>query len=159
MTGRDLLPPNKDLPGCVGVDKAANVFCALAGDGRVAEQPGLTSLHTLFLREHNRIAEALQNLNPTVKAEEVYQKARKIVGAEWQHIVYNEYLPLITGKAFYDSKNLGPTAPYKYDLGVNAAIVNVFAAAAFRFGGIQRYRTGLLGQPRTLLYEIFPKFK
>ncbi len=134
VTGRDLLPPNKDLTQCAGMDAEQNIFCGLAGDGRVAEQPGLTSLHTLFLREHNRIVEELRALCPSSSAVEIFQKARKIVGAEWQHISYNEYLPQITGEALYNANNLSPNAPYAYDATVDASIANIFAAAAFRFG-------------------------
>ena len=37
--------------------------CRVAGDQRVNEQPGLTALHTVWVREHNRLAEQLHNLN------------------------------------------------------------------------------------------------
>ncbi|XP_038066780.1 uncharacterized protein LOC119736842 [Patiria miniata] len=134
VTGRELLPPDEDLAGCAGVDASAGIYCGKAGDGRAAEQPGLTSLHTLFLREHNRIAAQLLNLDPSLSAYDVYQKARRIVGAEWQHIMYNEHLPLIIGEKLYRSAGLSPDAPYAYDPAVDATISNVFAAAAYRFG-------------------------
>jgi hypothetical protein len=98
----------------------------LAGDTRADENPELTSLQTLFVREHNRVAAQIAQANPGLSDEQVYQKARAIVIAEVQAITYNEWLPTLLG---------GPIAPYRgYNPRVNPSIANEFAAAAFRFG-------------------------
>lgn len=55
-----------------------------AGDDRANENLALTSLHTLLLREHNRLARALAHLNPHWNGERLYQEARKIMGAYFQ---------------------------------------------------------------------------
>ncbi len=67
------------------------------GDGRVNEHIGLTAIHTMFHRYHNWMEEGLHHINPHWDGETLYQEARKIVGAIWQRIVYNEYLPLVLG--------------------------------------------------------------
>jgi hypothetical protein len=99
----------------------------LAGDVRANENPGLISLQTLFVREHNRIATALAAKNPRLSDEALYQKARSTVIAELQWIVYKEYLPALLG-----TNSLRGYTGYKPT--VNPSISNEFATAAYRFG-------------------------
>ena len=62
------------------------------------EQPLLTVMHTIWMREHNRVANALYSIYGASKTDEFYyQEARRIVIAEFQHITYNEYLSVILG--------------------------------------------------------------
>ena len=113
------------------VSKCGERFpCFVAGDKRANEQLGLLSMHTLWMREHNRIAKSLGELNPGWNGERIYQETRKIVGAEMQHITFNKWLPKIIG-----TKAIERMRRYeKYDPNVDASVVNVFATAAFRFG-------------------------
>uniref|UniRef100_A0A0K0FL11 Peroxidasin-like protein (inferred by orthology to a human protein) n=1 Tax=Strongyloides venezuelensis TaxID=75913 RepID=A0A0K0FL11_STRVS len=107
------------------------IRCFLAGDFRANEQLGLTSLHTIFLREHNRIAGKFVQINPNWDGETIYQETRKIIGAVIQHITYEHWLPKVLGNDGM-KHYLGE---YKgYDSTVNPGITNAFATAAFRFG-------------------------
>ncbi len=101
----------------------------VAGDRRTNEQPGLTVLHTAFMREHNRLAGLLASLHPRWDDETVYQEARRIVGAEMQAITYNEFLPTLLGRALPRYRG------YRAD--VNPGLSNLFATAAYRFGHSQ----------------------
>ena len=102
----------------------------VAGDERANEQLGLTIMHTVWLREHNRIARGLARINPCWTDERLYQETRKIVGAMHQVITFNEFLPLVFGRFFrrYIPHYRG------YNPYVDATIPNAFAAAAYRFG-------------------------
>ena len=120
----NLLPFNiEGLPNAGG--PAPTLF--LAGDVRANEQVGLTAMHTLFVREHNRLAEQYASENPNWDGEQIYQKAREIVGAQMQVITYNEYLPALLGRRAL-SRYGG------YDREVNAHIANMFSSAAYRYG-------------------------
>lgn len=57
----------------------------------------LVTIHTIWMREHNRIATILSNLNPAWSSETLFQEARRIVIAELQHITYSEFLPTLLG--------------------------------------------------------------
>ena len=130
------------LPDCP--KSTATHFCAcaieacpekyIAGDTRVNEQPMLTLMHTLWIREHNRIAEQLRGINKCWDAEKVFQETRKIVIAMMQHITYRLYLPVLLGPAGFQSY-IGFESIY--DSKVQSGIINSFSTAAFRFGHSQ----------------------
>uniref|UniRef100_A0A3P9KYW7 Peroxidasin n=1 Tax=Oryzias latipes TaxID=8090 RepID=A0A3P9KYW7_ORYLA len=130
-TGKPLLPFSPGPPTeCMRDENESPIPCFLAGDHRANEQLALTAMHTVWFREHNRIATELLRLNPHWDGDTIYYEARKIVGAQMQHITYSHWLPKILGEV--GMKMLGP---YKsYDPNVNAGIFNAFATAAFRFG-------------------------
>lgn len=108
----------------------ANVNCFVAGDIRANEQIGLTAMHTLWMREHNRLATEIKRINRHWDGETVYQEARKIVGAQMQHITYKHWLPNVLGPI-----GMQMLGEYKgYDSTVNPGISNEFATAALRFG-------------------------
>ncbi|XP_053709696.1 eosinophil peroxidase-like [Synchiropus splendidus] len=109
---------------------AREVPCFIAGDSRVDENFALTSIHTLFLREHNRLARQLKRLNPDWESETLYQETRKIMGAYTQVFVFRDYLPHIVGNVAM-RRHLGRYPGY--DPTVNPSISNVFATAAYRF--------------------------
>ncbi|QDU50715.1 peroxidase family protein [Gimesia panareensis] len=99
----------------------------LAGDIRANENVALTSMQTLWVREHNRIASELAAANPDLTDEELYQQARQIVIGELQAITFNEFLPALFGP--------GVVEEYRgYDSAVDPSIANEFSTAAYRFG-------------------------
>jgi peroxidase len=98
-----------------------------AGDVRANENIELTALETLFVRNHNLIAGQLQQQHPGWTDEQIYQEARKINIAEYQDIIYNEWIPAVLGSTAL-------SAYTGYNPNVNATISNEFSTVAYRFG-------------------------
>lgn len=68
---RNLLPQGTQEPQCRSA--AAGLSCFVAGDTRNNEHPGMAVIHTVWMREHNRIAEALHRLNNRWNDERIFQ--------------------------------------------------------------------------------------
>lgn len=104
----------------------------LAGDPRATEQVALAALHTLWAREHNRLARELKREHhPEWNDDQLFAKARQLVIAEIQHITYHEWLPALLGTEAY--RGYIGTPHFK---GATPAplIFAEFAGALFRMG-------------------------
>jgi hypothetical protein len=110
-----------------------NSILFAAGDVRANENIELTAMQTLFVRNHNRLAEELQALNPhgcgfsSWTDENLYQEARKLNIATEEMITYNEFLPATLGP-----KALPEYTGYKNS--IDAGIATEFSTVGFRFG-------------------------
>ena len=107
----------------------------LAGDARANENPGLITMHTLWAREHNRIARSNALQNKGCSSDAIFNTARHIVTSQIQNIMYNQYLPEIVGMKFYNDMSIGKYEGYNYYVKPN--IPNAFASAVFRYGHSQ----------------------
>ena len=119
--------PNGMLSMANDAHRVADNKMLAAGDVRANENIELTSLQSVFVREHNRWADKLAAQNPKLTDGELYLRARAIVIGEIQSITYNEWLPTLLGPA--------GLAPYRgYNTRVDPELSNEFSTAAFRFG-------------------------
>lgn len=112
--------------------------CFRIPDIRNQLSPTITVLHTLLVREHNRLATILEKLNPHYSDESLFQLARKINIAQYQKIVYYDWLPLVLGSDFaYAHDLVHDVRPYDYvndyDQSWTPAAYAESAAAAFRY--------------------------
>lgn len=128
-----LMPQVTHMKEC----RSPSGYCFYAGDTRASEQPALAAVHTIYLREHNRITEELHRINPHWDDETLYQQARRILSAMNQHVAYSEFLPRLIGTTLVNAYGLGlQNEGYYagYDPSCEVSVYNEFAAAAFRFG-------------------------
>ncbi|XP_014205752.1 peroxidase-like [Copidosoma floridanum] len=136
---RLLLPASTNpFDGCNRqLELARGRYCFASGDVRANENLHLTTMHLLWARQHNRLANQFSQINPNWNDEIIYQEVRRIVGAQIQHIAYTEFLPIVIGKTEMSAHDIKPLAegfrPKNDSDNINPAIANNFAAAAFRF--------------------------
>lgn len=95
----------------------------------------LENLRLLFVMEHNRIVDALAEINSHFDDSLLYNEARRITIAEYNHITFKEYLPVVMGEELVKKHSLnpgaeGPAAGYIKE--VNPGILNSFAVASYR---------------------------
>ena len=57
--GKMMMPTTKTNKEC----KAESGKCFVAGDIRASEQPALAAMHTIFLREHNRMVDEMARVS------------------------------------------------------------------------------------------------
>lgn len=139
VNGQHWLPVMQNFEGECGTrDQCYNV-----PDKRNRFTPTIAVVHTVLVREHNRLAEQLALLNPHYSEERLYQEARKINIAQYQKIIYYDWLPGVLSS--YQTNLNGLTYPYSeesndyvndYDESVNAGPFAEFASAAFRYGHV-----------------------
>ena len=107
------------------IDPSTGMF--IFGDPRGTENPDLTSVQTLLIREHNWHVARLTAQYPAWTGEQLYQRARALVIAEEQIITYKEWVPKVVGA--------GAIPAYTgFKDNIDATIRIEFAAAAMRFG-------------------------
>lgn len=86
-------------------------------------------LGKIFVTEHNRLARELHKLNPLWNDEYLYQEARKINIAQYQHIVYWDLLPPLIGSRAMKKWDL-ISSKYEYFEGyshyVDPSVANAF---------------------------------
>lgn len=107
-----------------------------AGDTRLNQNMALTFLHTLFVREHNKICDEiisnniLYKLLPRQFDDLIFERARRLNIAKYQHIVYEQYLPTVYGEYFSDK-----VGDYdSYQPMTDPSTSNLFSNVAFRYG-------------------------
>lgn len=108
----------------------------VAGDGRVNENITLTPIHTIWHREHDwqvdRITEMVAS-RPDAHLwtpDAIFEAAKIIVEAEYQRVVYTEFLTAMSG-------NIGGSGNHGfggYDPNVDPSISEEFAHAVYRVG-------------------------
>ncbi len=112
--------PTIERVGMLRAIPNADDVVVITGDKRANENIALTTVQTLFAREHNRIVDLL----PTELSEQrKFELARQLVIATQQYITYNEFLPAV---------GVLIDMPNGYKPGVDASVTHEFATVGYR---------------------------
>lgn len=131
-------PPRPENPESQCPLGRSGGICYEFGDIRGNQNPGLTVLQIVFLREHNRLARELRKLNSHWDDETLFQEARRINIAQFQYISYYEWSLVFLGNErmrrydlIFDTHN----GEYvnDYDPHVQLRSIQSFQHAAFRY--------------------------
>ncbi len=115
------------------------------GDDRGNQQPALNSHQTVWARNHNWHVDQLKANYAGWTEQEYFNAARALNEAEWQNVVYNEYLTKLTGQDILG----GYTG---YNSSVDPSVINEWTTVAFRFGHDQSSNLlTLVGEDGTLV--------
>lgn len=102
-------------------------------DQRSNQTAQISTQHTIWMLNHNYHAEQLAAAGVTDE-DQIYNAARAITEAEWQWVIYNEYLPKVIGE-----RNVREYSGY--DPNTDPSVINEWAQVAFRFGHDQSNNT------------------
>ena len=126
------LPPSQNTTGLLSntlfLEQPSDQI-PTAGDRRIANNVALFLFHTLFLREHNRIALEISQAHPEMEDEIVFQKARHLNIAQYQNIVMNDHLKNYLGVHF--DELVGQYEGYNEEIDPSTSVL--FATVAYRF--------------------------
>ncbi|CAD7077890.1 unnamed protein product [Hermetia illucens] len=131
-------PPRPENPESQCPLGRSGGICYEFGDIRGNQNPGLTVLQIVFLREHNRLARELRKLNSHWDDETLFQEARRINIAQFQYISYYEWSLVFFGNERmrrYDLIFNTHNGEYvnDYDPHVQLRSIQSFQHAAFRY--------------------------
>ena len=62
----------------------------------------------------------------------IFQEARRLVIAEWQNVIYGEFLPIVLGPDLMSKFFLSSSLDTGYFPQFNPSIIHAFSTAAFR---------------------------
>ncbi|MCY0096967.1 peroxidase family protein [Hoeflea ulvae] len=108
----------------------------VAGDGRVNENVMLTTIHTIWARNHNFWVDTLRERTGGSWTEaEYFNAARELNIVEYQRVVFTEFAEAMAGGLGDDDDGPDDEHGFEgYDPSVDASISIEFAQAAYRFG-------------------------
>lgn len=107
-----------------------NLKIALTGDSRANIDPYVATLYTMFLRQHNSIAQQIRRHKKNLRDEKVFQLARKINTALYRRIVFAEWVPVVIGSEIAQRV---ADASHVVTENVRRGVSNEYATAASRF--------------------------